>query len=85
MTGRRRRPTVAGMATAPTADTPLAATHVSPAAGRYALAAAALLALAGAGFATARSLVDPAATRPAHGCSETCSPPATIGAATTPR
>src|SRR5262249_46351477 len=65
-----------GVMTAPaTADAALAPPRPSTAArSRHLLVLAALLALAGAGFTTARSLAGPEGTRLAPVCSETCGP-----------
>jgi hypothetical protein len=80
MTPHPASPTVAAMTTTATADSALAMHHASVAArSRYAVILAALLTLAGAGFATARSLVEPEGTRPAPVCSETCGPLTTTG------
>ena len=75
MTAKPASPTVAAMTATATADAALATHRPSVATrSRYPLVLAALLALAGAGFATARSLAEPQGTPPAPVCSETCGP-----------
>jgi hypothetical protein len=75
MTAQPASPTVTAMSATATADAALATHRPSAAArSRYPLVLAALLALAGAGFTTARSLAEPEGTRPAPVCSETCGP-----------
>jgi hypothetical protein len=79
MTAQAALPTLAGMATTTaTTDPALAINRMSLCARtRGALILATLLALAGAGFSTARALTQPAGARTAPVCSETCTPLAT--------
>jgi hypothetical protein len=80
MTAHAARPSVAPMTATATADSALATNRPSLASrSGYALILAALLAVAAAGFATARSLGEPAGAPPAPVCSETCGPLTTTG------
>jgi hypothetical protein len=77
MTAQAALPTLAGMATTTATTDPALAINRMSARTRGALILATLLALAGAGFSTARALTQPAGARTAPVCSETCTPLAT--------
>ncbi len=79
MTAQAARPIVAAVTTA-TADSALAANRQSlRARSRWVVIPAALLALAGVGFATARSVAEHGGARPVRVCSEICGPLSTTG------